>query len=133
MSTLLPRHNEVAKEWSGWQELNLRGHVPKTCGWPLPYTRIVGEGLSALPCLSLHADHLALPELFFEQIGIPCYALAMRVLVTGGAGYIGSHTCLELQDCGHTPIVIDNLSTGFRELACGFQFVEADISDTVIV
>jgi hypothetical protein len=28
------------KKWSGWQELNLRGHVPKTCGWPLPYTRI---------------------------------------------------------------------------------------------
>src|ERR1700726_2906424 len=28
------------KNWSGWQELNLRGHVPKTCGWPLPYTRI---------------------------------------------------------------------------------------------
>src|SRR3984893_3516456 len=27
-------------KWSGWQELNLRGHVPKTCGWPLPYTRI---------------------------------------------------------------------------------------------
>ena len=28
------------EKWSGWQELNLRGHVPKTCGWPLPYTRI---------------------------------------------------------------------------------------------
>src|SRR5438874_12718202 len=45
--------------WSGWQELNLRGHVPKTCGWPLPYTRIMGEGLAALSCLPLHADHLA--------------------------------------------------------------------------
>src|SRR5712691_5687391 len=42
-----------------WQELNLRGHVPKTCGWPLPYTRIMGEGLSALSCLPLHAHHLA--------------------------------------------------------------------------
>jgi hypothetical protein len=30
----------MQREWSGWQELNLRGHVPKTCGWPLPYTRI---------------------------------------------------------------------------------------------
>src|SRR6266705_3832939 len=39
--TLLPRHKSATqKEWSGWQELNLRGHVPKTCGWPLPYTRI---------------------------------------------------------------------------------------------
>jgi UDP-arabinose 4-epimerase len=39
---------------------------------------------------------------------------------------------LELQECGHTPVVMDNLSTGFRELARDFQFVEADISDTVI-
>ena len=39
--TLLPRLKlQTSKEWSGWQELNLRGHVPKTCGWPLPYTRI---------------------------------------------------------------------------------------------
>ena len=33
----------------------------------------------------------------------------MNVLVTGGAGYIGSHTCVELIAAGHTPIVIDNL------------------------
>ena len=34
----------------------------------------------------------------------------MNVLVTGGAGYIGSHTCVELTEAGYTPIVIDNLS-----------------------
>ncbi len=33
----------------------------------------------------------------------------MQVLVTGGAGYIGSHTCVELMRAGHTPVVIDNL------------------------
>ncbi len=33
----------------------------------------------------------------------------MNVLVTGGAGYIGSHTCVELINAGHKPIVIDNL------------------------
>ena len=33
----------------------------------------------------------------------------MKVLVTGGAGYIGSHTCVELIEAGHEPIVIDNL------------------------
>ena len=33
----------------------------------------------------------------------------MKVLVTGGAGYIGSHTCIELIDAGYTPIVVDNL------------------------
>ncbi|MBP9642381.1 MAG: UDP-glucose 4-epimerase GalE [Budvicia sp.] len=34
----------------------------------------------------------------------------MRVLVTGGTGYIGSHTCVRLIEAGHTPVVIDNLS-----------------------
>src|SRR4051794_25497034 len=36
----------------------------------------------------------------------------MTVLVTGGAGYIGTHTVLALTDAGHTVVVIDNLSTG---------------------
>lgn len=36
----------------------------------------------------------------------------MRVLVAGGAGYIGSHTCKALARAGHTPIVFDNLRTG---------------------
>ena len=33
----------------------------------------------------------------------------MKVLVTGGAGYIGSHTCVELLASGYTPVVVDNL------------------------
>ena len=33
----------------------------------------------------------------------------MRVLVTGGCGYIGSHTCLALQAAGMEPVVVDNL------------------------
>lgn len=39
----------------------------------------------------------------------------MHVVVTGGAGYIGSHTCLELLDAGHTVSVIDNLCNASRE------------------
>src|ERR1051326_296294 len=58
------------KKWSGWQELNLRGHAPKACGWPLPYTRTVGEGLSALPGLSLHADHLAQRVYYVNQVAL---------------------------------------------------------------
>ena len=38
----------------------------------------------------------------------------MNVLVTGGAGYIGSHTCKVLAGAGHHPITFDNLSTGHR-------------------
>ena len=40
---------------------------------------------------------------------------AMNVLVTGGAGYIGSHTCIELLEAGHTVTVIDNLSNSSLE------------------
>ena len=38
----------------------------------------------------------------------------MAILVTGGAGYIGSHMVLELVEAGETVVVLDNLSTGFR-------------------
>ena len=38
----------------------------------------------------------------------------MRILVLGGAGYIGSHTVYELIDAGHEVVVIDNLLTGFK-------------------
>jgi len=39
----------------------------------------------------------------------------MNVLVTGGAGYIGSHTCIELLEAGHSVTVIDNLSNSSLE------------------
>ncbi|MEE4242906.1 MAG: NAD-dependent epimerase/dehydratase family protein, partial [Desulfopila sp.] len=39
----------------------------------------------------------------------------MNILVTGGAGYIGSHTCLELLAAGHDVVIVDNLSNSSRE------------------
>jgi len=39
----------------------------------------------------------------------------MTVLVTGGAGYIGSHTVRALVDAGESVVVVDNLSTGFSQ------------------
>jgi UDP-glucose-4-epimerase GalE len=54
----------------------------------------------------------------------------MNVLVTGGAGYIGSHTCKALALAGHTPVVYDNLSTGHRELVRWGAFAHGDILDT---
>jgi UDP-glucose-4-epimerase GalE len=53
----------------------------------------------------------------------------MRVLVTGGAGYIGSNMCLELARAGHTPVILDNFSTGFRKLTNDFETVEGNIRD----
>ena len=38
-----------------------------------------------------------------------------KILVTGGAGYIGSHACKVLAREGYTPIVFDNISTGWEE------------------
>jgi UDP-glucose 4-epimerase len=52
------------------------------------------------------------------------------VLVTGGAGYIGSHAVLALLDAGYPVVVVDNLVTGFRwAVDARAAFVEADISD----
>ena len=61
----------------------------------------------------------------------------MKVLVTGGAGYIGSHTCVGLLEAGHEVFVIDNLSNGHEEAIkrirditnCDLGFMNADISD----
>lgn len=55
------------------------------------------------------------------------------VLVTGGAGYIGSHTVRELADSGYNPVVLDNLSTGHREALCGGDFYRGDIADAMLV
>ncbi len=53
----------------------------------------------------------------------------MKVLVTGGAGYIGSHTCKYLAHQGHEVVVYDNLSTGHRELIRWALFEHGDIRD----
>ncbi|HQN19378.1 MAG TPA: NAD-dependent epimerase/dehydratase family protein, partial [Syntrophobacteraceae bacterium] len=51
----------------------------------------------------------------------------MNILVTGGAGYIGSHTAKLLKTAGHTPIVFDNLCNGWAEWVKFGPFVYGDI------
>ena len=55
------------------------------------------------------------------------------VLVTGGAGYIGSHVCKALPEKGYTPITIDNLSTGNHLAVKWGPFFEGDIDDQTLV
>ncbi|GAB6853114.1 UDP-glucose 4-epimerase GalE [Asaia astilbis] len=54
----------------------------------------------------------------------------MRYLVTGGAGFVGSHAVLALLDAGHEVVVLDNLSTGHRKaVPANVIFHEVDLSD----
>jgi UDP-arabinose 4-epimerase len=53
-----------------------------------------------------------------------------NILVTGGAGYIGSHTCKLLHENGYNPIVFDNLSRGNKWSVKWGPFIEGDINDT---
>jgi UDP-glucose 4-epimerase len=58
----------------------------------------------------------------------------MTVLVTGGAGYIGSHMVLELADAGERVVVLDNLSTGHDwAIAPGVPLVVGDSGDQELV
>ena len=58
----------------------------------------------------------------------------MTILVTGGAGYIGSHMVHELVDAGESVVVLDNLSTGFRFLIPGgVPFVTGSTGDRDVV
>jgi UDP-arabinose 4-epimerase len=57
----------------------------------------------------------------------------LNILVTGGAGYIGSHTAKALAEAGFQPVVIDNLYTGHRWAVKWGPFIEGDIGDSNLV
>ena len=57
----------------------------------------------------------------------------MTILVTGGAGYIGSHTVRQLRGEGRDVIVLDSLERGNRDALLGTPFVQGDISDSALV
>ena len=52
-----------------------------------------------------------------------------NILVVGGAGYIGSHTCKMLHQKGFNPIVLDNLIYGHRDFVKWGEFILGDIND----
>ncbi|MCX4795978.1 UDP-glucose 4-epimerase GalE [Streptomyces sp. NBC_01242] len=57
----------------------------------------------------------------------------MKVLIAGGAGYIGSTVASACADAGITPVVLDNLVTGRREFTTGRAFYEGDIADGPLI
>ncbi len=57
----------------------------------------------------------------------------MKILVTGGAGYIGSTTCSALLDAGHTPVILDSLVNGREAFTDGRIFYHGDIADKTLV
>src|SRR6476646_12114790 len=64
----------------------------------------------------------------------PRRASDMTVLVTGGAGYIGSHMVHDLVDAGESVVVLDNLSTGFRFLIpASVPFIAGSTGDRALV
>jgi UDP-glucose 4-epimerase len=57
----------------------------------------------------------------------------MTILVTGGAGYIGSHVVQQLTSRGEQVVVLDNLSSGFRDAVRGADLVVGDVGDSTLV
>ena len=57
----------------------------------------------------------------------------MKVLVAGGAGYIGSTVASACSDAGITPVILDNLVTGRREFTAGHDFYAGDIADGPLI
>ncbi|MEU7821350.1 UDP-glucose 4-epimerase GalE [Catellatospora sp. NPDC049133] len=64
--------------------------------------------------------------------GAPTHG-GLKVLITGGAGYIGSTIATACLDSGITPVILDNLSTGRREFTTGRAFFEGDVADGTLV
>src|SRR4051812_24916832 len=57
----------------------------------------------------------------------------MKVLVTGGAGYIGSTTAAALEAAGHVPVILDSLMSGPRAFVGNRLFYKGDVSDRALV
>ncbi len=57
----------------------------------------------------------------------------MKVLIAGGAGFIGSTIASACVDAGISPVIVDNLGTGRREFTAGRAFYQGDIADAALI
>lgn len=99
---------------------------------------LIGEGVSAA---ARHGEHATLSRgtLARHRTGVRPnrYPGAMRVLLTGGAGYVGSHTALVLLEHGHEVVVVDDFSNSHREAitraerlaSAKIEVIEQDLAD----
>lgn len=79
----------------------------------------------------------AVPIMFIRQIAVKKDGIHMAILITGGAGYIGSHTSIELLNAGYNIVIVDNLSNSkpevlnrIREITNkDFKFCQVDLLD----
>src|SRR5579863_6754914 len=92
--------------------------------------------------LSLHCDivpatggtfRTQIPFCRHHQDSVRAVTMSQSVLVTGGAGYIGSHACKALAQVGYIPVTYDNLSRGHRHAVKWGPLVEGDVGDGVAV
>jgi len=81
-------------------------------GTPLPCFELLKSGAVAIP---VEVQYCGVSE-FLKHI-----------LVTGGAGYIGSHACKALKQVGYTPVTLDNLNTGWKEAIKFGPFEQGDL------
>lgn len=68
-----------------------------------------------------------------QNLGSDTPMQSFSVLVSGGAGYIGSHMVRMLVDLGHTVVTFDDLSTGFRDAVLGGEFVHGSLHDKAVL
>jgi UDP-glucose 4-epimerase len=68
-----------------------------------------------------------------DSSAMPNSGAMSKVLITGGAGFIGSTVASACLDIGITPVILDNLVTGRAEFARGRNFYEGDIADGILV
>lgn len=79
--------------------------------------------------MTLHAICVKLCHRIWRQSSLPEGISLKTVLVTGGAGYIGSHACKALKVAGYQPVTLDNLSTGWRDAVKFGPFEQGDLRD----
>src|SRR6202451_3773114 len=83
----------------------------------MPGSKIMPPRRGSSPSLTTRGDTLALGS----------------IMVTGGAGYIGSHVVRQLGEAGERVIVLDNLGKGFRQARTGGELIVGDVGDFALV